>query len=80
MMANPGSDEAIAAGCICAVLDNAHGFGYLGVPGRWIYTVGCPVHKTASDGMCLNGCGRASIGGERYCGGRCEAEVRGDRG
>lgn len=27
---NPGSNEAIAAGCTCPVLDNAHGTGYLG--------------------------------------------------
>lgn len=27
---NPGSDEAIAAGCRCPVLDNAHGRGWMG--------------------------------------------------
>ena len=32
---NPGSDEALAAGCECAVLDNAHGKGWMGVPGSW---------------------------------------------
>ena len=41
---NPGSDEAIAAGCTCPVLDNAHGKGYYGKAGVFVYTVGCPVH------------------------------------
>lgn len=41
---NPGSSEAIAAGCICPVLDNAHGRGYRGQPGVFVMTVGCPVH------------------------------------
>ena len=27
---NPGSDEAIAAGCTCPVIDNGHGRGYMG--------------------------------------------------
>lgn len=27
---NPGSPESIAAGCICPVLDNAHGRGWMG--------------------------------------------------
>lgn len=43
----PGSDEAIDAGCRCPVLDNAHGIGYMGVPGSYIYTIGCPVHNQA---------------------------------
>jgi hypothetical protein len=41
---NPGSKEAIAAGCICPVLDNSHGRGYYGRADMFIYTVGCPVH------------------------------------
>jgi hypothetical protein len=47
---NPGSDEALDAGCICAVLDNAHGRGAFdfppdedGNPMFWI-TGGCPLH------------------------------------
>lgn len=40
----PGSDAAIKAGCMCPVLDNAHGIGYMGVPGNWVYTMGCPFH------------------------------------
>lgn len=41
---NPGSDEAIRQGCVCAILDNAHGRGYMGQPGTFVYTQGCPVH------------------------------------
>jgi len=41
---NPGSDEARALGCICAVLDNNHGkWAPWGDNGWWI-TQGCPVH------------------------------------
>lgn len=29
---NPGSDEAIASGCTCPVIDNGHGRGYMGRP------------------------------------------------
>lgn len=38
---NPGSDAALALGCTCPVLDNAHGTG----PGPFWLTWGCPVHK-----------------------------------
>jgi hypothetical protein len=41
---NPGSDEAIAAGCTCPILDNAHGAGYLGQAGVFVFTQGCLVH------------------------------------
>lgn len=44
---NPGSDAAIALGCTCAVLDNAHGRGYMGRPGVFVFTCGCPVHDPA---------------------------------
>ncbi len=42
---NPGSDEAIKKGCICAVLDNRHGLGAFdfGDGVFWI-TSGCPLH------------------------------------
>lgn len=46
----PGSPEAQAAGCICPVLDNAHGKGYLGGvtddDGEKVYVTvgGCPIH------------------------------------
>lgn len=41
---NPGSDEAIALGCTCPVLDNGHGRGYMGKPGVFWVSEGCPLH------------------------------------
>lgn len=46
---NPGTPEAIDAGCTCPVMDNNHGQG---VPTRWPepsepsfwFSKGCPVH------------------------------------
>lgn len=40
----PGSREAIAAGCICAVIDNGHGTGSMWGPGNFWITEGCPLH------------------------------------
>ena len=44
---NPGSKEAQAQGCICAVIDNHYGDGFLIAPNEpkafWI-TGGCPLH------------------------------------
>jgi len=42
---NPGSDAALDAGCICPVLDNAHGRGVIldGRPQFWMVH-GCPIH------------------------------------
>lgn len=47
----PGSDEAIEAGCICPVMDNGHGRGYMGgmkdrETGKTMYVVftDCPIH------------------------------------
>jgi len=42
---NPGSDAAIAAGCKCAVMDNAHGRGYDGQKNVFSVYRGCPLHK-----------------------------------
>lgn len=47
---NPGSDEAIAQGCKCPILDNARGkgSGYVnseGSPQFWI-NADCPLHGT----------------------------------
>lgn len=44
---NPGSDAAIALGCICPMLDNNHGNGvnFRGKICFW-YHEDCPVHKT----------------------------------
>lgn len=41
---NPGSDAAIAAGCICPVLDNCHGRGAYNYPKSFYITAGCDVH------------------------------------
>ena len=41
---NPGSREAIAGGCTCAVLDNRHGQGLPGAPPLFWITAGCPLH------------------------------------
>lgn len=41
---NPGSDEAIKQGCICPVIDNAHGKGYMGKEGVFVFTGDCPLH------------------------------------
>ena len=41
---NPGSDEAIAKGCTCPVLDNGHGKGYFQV-----IRADCPLHAPLWD-------------------------------
>jgi hypothetical protein len=46
---NPGSDEAINQGCICAVLDNFHGKTPPWAPNGWWITEGCPVHAPAKE-------------------------------
>jgi len=43
---NPGSDEALDAGCLCPVLDNGHGRGYYGQKGVFVYNLSCPLHGT----------------------------------
>jgi len=40
---NPGSDEAIADGCICPILDNEYG-SYERTGGMFTTTKGCPLH------------------------------------
>lgn len=35
-IANPGSDDALKDGCVCPVLDNAHGKGYMCVEGVYV--------------------------------------------
>ena len=41
---NPGGDAAIAAGCTCPCLDNAHGQGWMGQGGRFWVRLDCPLH------------------------------------
>lgn len=46
---NPGSDAAIDAGCICAVLDNHHGRSSPFPDDGWWITAGCPLHAPIGD-------------------------------
>ena len=47
---SPGSDEAIAAGCTCPVIDNGYGRGCMGgvkdEQGRTVFVISgdCPLH------------------------------------
>ena len=41
----PGSPEAVKLGCTCPVMDNGHGKGYMGVPGIYVYSGDCPLHR-----------------------------------
>lgn len=41
---NPGSPEAIAAGCTCPVLDNHHGAGIPGKVAGWWINPYCDLH------------------------------------
>jgi len=50
----PGSDEAIAMGCTCPVMDNGRGTGYLGQKNIFVMSASCPIHfrpmdKTSED-------------------------------
>ena len=45
MTPNPGSDEALAAGCNCPVMDNAHGKGYMGIENVFVMRVDCLIHS-----------------------------------
>jgi hypothetical protein len=53
--ANPGSAEARADGCICPVMDNARGKGYLGgvkdEDGNTVFVMraDCPLHAIEFD-------------------------------
>lgn len=41
---NPGSPEAKVAGCLCPVIDNGRGRGYMGIPGVYVMREDCPMH------------------------------------
>ena len=45
LIPNPGSNEAMKKGCLCAVLDNCHGWGSFdfGMGKFWV-TESCPLH------------------------------------
>jgi len=47
---NPGSRAASAQGCLCAVLDNHHGQGFVMNHELCFYiTLGCPLHAPVED-------------------------------
>ncbi len=47
LIPNPGSDAAIAVGCICPVLDNGHDNERLGRTGERVFILNseCPLHE-----------------------------------
>lgn len=52
---NPGSEDAVNAGCTCPVLDNNRGLwapmpGWADNPPNWWMVVGCPLHDPDSRG------------------------------
>ena len=55
MIPSPGSDAALDQGCICPVLDNAHGLGYMGgvkdPDGNVMFVMNatCPLHGRKED-------------------------------
>lgn len=46
----PGTLAAVTAGCLCPVLDNAHGFGYLAQEGNYVMRLDCPLHGERASG------------------------------
>jgi len=43
----PGTQEALDVGCLCPILDNSHGKGYMGLGeerGLYVYNGECPIH------------------------------------
>lgn len=56
----PGSDEALAAGCKCPVLDNARDRGYMGCPGAWVKLATCPLHGQDVSGTSVGSEGKGS--------------------
>jgi hypothetical protein len=41
---NPGSLEAEQHGCICPIMDNGHGRGYMGQKDVFVFSWDCPLH------------------------------------
>ena len=48
----PGSPDAIKQGCVCPILDNAHGAGVGGDGEKygWWTNADCPIHGGEKDG------------------------------
>jgi len=45
----PGSDEAVRLGCLCPVMDNHYGRGYVQIAGEssYVFNENCPLHGLA---------------------------------
>jgi len=43
-MDNPGSPEAVTKGCICPILDNSSGKGYMGMTNVFSINLDCFLH------------------------------------
>lgn len=43
-MLNPGSDEAVEAGCSCPIVDNNHGISAPLPDDCWVVNLDCPIH------------------------------------
>jgi hypothetical protein len=39
----PGSDEALVRDCLCPIIDNSHGEGYMGTD-SYVIRSDCPLH------------------------------------
>jgi len=54
LVPNPGSDEALAMGCLCACMDNHYGAGmpYPDGPRFWVQA-DCPLHGVVKPEMRL---------------------------
>ena len=49
MKATPGSDYAVESGCLCPVMDNCRGRGYMGIDDQFWINAQCPLHGDLSD-------------------------------
>ena len=49
---NPGSEEAIKAGCKCPTIDNNNGDGYMGQDGVFVQNEYCPLHGRKTIRIC----------------------------
>jgi len=45
---SPGSDAAVKSGCLCPVMDNHRGSGYMGMPHVFVMQEDCPLHGSES--------------------------------
>jgi hypothetical protein len=42
---SPGSKEAILLGCVCPVMDNEYGKGYMGIADTFVINSSCKIHN-----------------------------------